>query len=116
MSPRARAALLLLLALVAVGHVVSFGDWVVEDAAISWAYARNIAHGLGPVPWPGAEPVEGYSNPLWVALLAVGEVAGLHVLWGSKLLGTTLTAITVLLVYRLAGRAAPQIPTWLHVA
>ncbi len=110
MRDRLLAALVALLALVAVAHVAYFGDWVVEDAAISWAYARNIARGLGPVPWPGAEPVEGYSNPLWVALLAAGQLAGLHVLWGSKLLGTTLTAMTVPLVYRLARRAVPEAP------
>jgi len=43
--------------------------WAIEDAAISIAYARNIADGLGPVPYPGAPRTEGYSNPLWVALM-----------------------------------------------
>ncbi|MBM7789916.1 hypothetical protein [Tenggerimyces flavus] len=52
-------------------HAALFGRWIVDDAAISFAYARNIAEGYGIVHQPGAESVEGYSNPLWTALLTV---------------------------------------------
>jgi len=44
-------------------------NWAIEDAAISLAFAKHIAEGLGPVAYPGGPYVEGYSNPLWVALL-----------------------------------------------
>ncbi len=44
--------------------------WVVDDAAISYSFARNLAHGYGLVPQPGMSPVEGFSNPLWVLLLS----------------------------------------------
>jgi len=44
-------------------------DWVVDDAAISYSYARNARLGLGLVSQAGRPPVEGFSNPLWVALL-----------------------------------------------
>ncbi|TPQ18278.1 hypothetical protein [Streptomyces sporangiiformans] len=53
------------------------GQWVVDDAAITFAYARSIDEGLGPVQQPGAPPVEGYSNPTWLALLVVGRRLGL---------------------------------------
>ncbi len=43
--------------------------WAIDDSAISLAYAQNIAEGLGPVSYPGGPPTEGYSNPLWVAML-----------------------------------------------
>ncbi len=75
--------------------------WIIEDAAISLAYARNIAQGMGPVPYPGAPPTEGYSNPLWVALLVpfMGWLDGADpfptVRWlglGLSLLGTVATA------------------------
>lgn len=49
---------------------------MVDDAAITFAYARSISDGLGPVVAPGAEPVEGFSNPTWTALLS-GLVLGL---------------------------------------
>ncbi|SDK69516.1 hypothetical protein [Streptomyces indicus] len=53
------------------------GRWIVDDAAITFAYARSIDEGHGPVQQPGAEPVEGYSNPAWLALLVVGRRLGL---------------------------------------
>lgn len=39
------------------------GNWIVDDAAITFGYARNLSEGLGPVVQPGADAVEGYSNP-----------------------------------------------------
>ena len=50
-------------------HIFLFRDWIVDDAGISFAYARNLAQGFGLVSQPGLEPVEGYSNFTWVLLL-----------------------------------------------
>jgi hypothetical protein len=47
------------------------GDWIMDDAGISYAYARNLAGGHGLVSQPGRPPVEGFSNFLWVVLLAL---------------------------------------------
>jgi len=52
-------------------HALSFGTWIVDDAGISLAYARNLARGYGLVSQPGVPPVEGYSNPLWVGLMSL---------------------------------------------
>jgi hypothetical protein len=41
-----------------------------DDAMISMQYAKNLAHGDGLVWNAGGERVEGYSNPLWVILMA----------------------------------------------
>ncbi|WP_254205978.1 hypothetical protein [Nocardia alni] len=54
-----------------------YGNWVVDDAGITFAYARNIADGAGPVLQPGANPVEGFSDPTWLAVLVVGKWCGL---------------------------------------
>lgn len=54
-----------------------YGNWLVDDAAITFAYARNVAEGAGPVLQPGAEPVEGFSNPTWLLVLVVGKWLGL---------------------------------------
>ena len=44
---------------------------VVEDAYISFRYARNLSEGRGLVFNPGdPAPVEGYTNFLWTLLLA----------------------------------------------
>jgi hypothetical protein len=45
--------------------------WIVDDAGISFAYARNFAQGNGLTAWPGTQPVEGFSNFLWTLLLAL---------------------------------------------
>lgn len=107
---RARDLALVLAAALSVAHIAYFGDWAVEDAAISWAYAVNLANGLGAVPWPGAEPVEGYSNPTWVALVTLFQLVGVHPLWSSKFLAMAFTACTIPLVARLAERAVPEAP------
>ncbi|PRX49516.1 hypothetical protein B0I33_103553 [Prauserella shujinwangii] len=58
-------------------HGALYGNWIVDDAAITFAYARSFADGLGPVVHPGAEAVEGFSNPTWLLLLALGKLVGL---------------------------------------
>ena len=54
-------------------HAVRYGQWIVDDAGISFAYARSLATGAGPVLQRGADPVEGFSNPAWTAILVVGH-------------------------------------------
>ncbi|MCI0413036.1 hypothetical protein L0222_09575 [bacterium] len=50
-------------------HALLFRNWIVDDAAISFVYARNLAYGHGLVSQPAVPPVEGYSNFAWVLLL-----------------------------------------------
>ncbi|MFG2653592.1 hypothetical protein [Streptomyces sp. NPDC048425] len=70
------AAVLAATALIAV-RAAGLGRWIVDDAAVTFAYARSIDEGLGPVQLPGASPVEGYSNPSWLVLMALGRRLGL---------------------------------------
>lgn len=75
-------------------HAASYGSWIVDDAAISFAYARDLASGHGLVSQPGMAPVEGYSNPLWTWLLAL--CMWLHAfapVWTPKLLSAALVAV-----------------------
>jgi hypothetical protein len=58
-------------------HATRYGYWIVDDAGITFAYARSLASGAGPVLQPGAGPVEGFSSPAWTALLVVGRWLGL---------------------------------------
>lgn len=41
-----------------------------DDAMISMQYAKNLAEGNGLVWHPGGEPIEGFTNPLWVFIMA----------------------------------------------
>ncbi|MDF9815675.1 hypothetical protein [Streptomyces sp. SPB162] len=54
-------------------QALRLGQWIVDDAAITFAYARSIDEGYGPAQQAGAPPVEGYSNPAWLALLVAGR-------------------------------------------
>ena len=92
-------------------HTAVFGWYIADDAGISLAYARNLAHGYGPVLYPGAPAVEGFSNPLWVALLALGSVVRLdggHGIPLMKILGVALGALTLGLTWRLGRQAYPS--------
>ncbi|AXB48872.1 glycosyltransferase family 39 protein [Amycolatopsis albispora] len=57
-------------------HGLLYGNWLIDDAAITFAYARDIADGFGPVLQPGGDRVEGFSNPAWLALLIFGKLLG----------------------------------------
>ena len=75
----ARLAWAIPLALVPYLALVWRFAFVTDDAYISFRYARNLARGLGLVYNPGAEPpVEGYSEFLWVLLLAPFEALGIR--------------------------------------
>ncbi len=82
-------------------HALVFGSWIVDDAGISFAYARSLAGGHGLVAQPGVPPVEGFSNPLWVLLLTPALL--LHLfdpIITPKVLAVVLTAGTFVLLYR----------------
>lgn len=99
--PRLRTVLLAFPFLLYLFHVLLFGDWIVDDAGISFAYARNLAAGHGLVSQPGVEPVEGYSNPLWVFLLAPFFPLGLFdPLLTPKLLSVALVGLAFLVLHQ----------------
>jgi hypothetical protein len=66
-------------------HATRYGHWLVDDAGITFAYVRSLTSGAGPVLQPGAAPVEGFSNPAWAAILAVGRALHLfdHGTWSG---------------------------------
>ena len=85
----ARPAPLSLLVALAIfaAHAALFGGWIVDDAGITFAYARNLASGQGIVAQPGVPPVEGYSNPTWMFVSAAAYALHLFVLpWTPKVL------------------------------
>lgn len=57
-----------------------------DDAYISLVYARNLIEGKGLV-WNAGEYVEGYSNFLFVILIALLAFAGVDMMLASKILG-----------------------------
>ncbi|HDS30720.1 MAG TPA: hypothetical protein ENN67_06725, partial [Firmicutes bacterium] len=78
-----------------VSSVVSFSV-MAEDAYISFRYAENIGSGMGPVFNWGDVRVEGYSNPSWVAILAIFAKFGIDIIIVSRCLGLLFGILTLL--------------------
>jgi arabinofuranosyltransferase len=81
-----------------------------DDAYISFRYARNLLEGNGLVYNPG-ERVEGYTNFLWVLLVAGGMWLGRQPETVSQALGLIFYAGTLGLTYRIA-RLTLSKPGW----
>jgi|CXWL01.1.fsa_nt_gi hypothetical protein len=60
-----------------------------DDAYISYRYARNLSDGIGPV-WNNGEHVEGYTNFLWVGILAGLHKLGADIVLSGRWLGFSL--------------------------
>ena len=76
----------------------------VDDAYVSFVYARNLARGNGLV-FNLGERVEGYSNFLWVIMLAgLNRFFGVPIPQTAQIIGAILGILNVLLVFSLARR------------
>lgn len=75
-----------------------------DDGFIYFRYAANLASGHGPVWNVGEAPVEGYSSPLWLGLLAAGMALGSDVVTWSRWLGFLAAAGALIGVWVLARR------------
>lgn len=104
-----RAALLTLAGLVGTGLLLAHANvyrFLTDDAFISFRYARNLAQGHGLVFNPGGERVEGYTNFLWVLLLAAGDVAGIPPERAATVLSLVATVGLAAVVAAFAARAS----------
>jgi len=68
-------------------HVGRTWDFTVDDAGITYSYARNLWRGHGMVLTPGSERVEAATNFLWVLLLSPADALGVSHEALSKVLG-----------------------------
>lgn len=92
------------------GYAWFLGDWIIDDAGISFAYARSLAQGHGLVQQPGVAPVEAYSNLSWVLLAA----AAIRLGWFDpvvtpKLVGMTLVGVAVAITLLAFRRVGPRL-------
>jgi len=87
---------------------VSVGPLPIDDAFITFRYARNIAEGLGFV-YDEGQHVLGTTTPLWTLVLALGHLLGLHdlprlALGLSAVCDSLSTALLFVLARRLGWR------------
>ncbi len=118
-EPRWQASWLWGLALPAVvylAQVAYLWGFTIDDVAITYRYALHLAHGQG-LSWnPGGAPVEGYSNFLWVLILAGASWVGLSIETAAAALGAVLGLGCLSLLFVLCRRLwSPQRYWWLPV-
>lgn len=85
------------LAVVLVPYSIVTFSHIGEDCFISFRYVENFVEGEGLV-YNSGERVEGYSNFLWVMLLALLRFVGLGVINSSKVLGVLANALILMVV------------------
>lgn len=78
-------------------HLLWFRDHIVDDAFITFRYARHLADGSGAV-FNRGEAVEGYTNFLWMLSLAGADALGLDLPRTAVILGGLCSLGTLLLV------------------
>jgi hypothetical protein len=93
-----------------VAHALTY--WVnVDDAFVSFRYAENLEQGWGLV-FNEGERVEGYTNFLWVLLLALAKALQLDVPMAAQVLGLLLSVSTLVVLF-LVGRSRSADRRWL---
>jgi hypothetical protein len=95
--------------LVLIGYVsltTCLSDWLIDDAAITFSYSKNLARGYGLVSNPGHAPEEGYSNTLWMLILAGARWMGADIAVTAKRAGIALGAVAVALALFVCARLA----------
>ncbi|MFQ5600634.1 MAG: hypothetical protein ACE5G2_08770, partial [Candidatus Krumholzibacteriia bacterium] len=98
-----RDAQTLIASVLFVALCVVFRRFDIDDAFISYRYARHLGDGLGPVMNAG-EHVEGVSNLPWTGLLGLLSAAGLEPHAAAPFLGIVCGFLAIGLVSELASR------------
>jgi arabinofuranosyltransferase len=74
-----------------------------DDAFISFRYAENLHEGRGLV-WNPGERVEGYTNFLWVVMMAMGMMLRIRPELLSSIVGITSGVVVLVTLVRLSAR------------
>jgi arabinofuranosyltransferase len=82
-------------------HCVAL-NFTQDDAFISYRYVRNVIQGHGLVFNPG-ERVEGYTNFLWIIVLAAFARFGANMITLSKILGVAAGSAALILTYGISA-------------
>jgi arabinofuranosyltransferase len=86
-------------------HGIRYARYTSDDSYISYRYARNLSDGLGLV-WNRGDHVEGYTNFLWVVVLAAFHKAGADIVFTGRWLGFALGIVAIAGTYALTRTLA----------
>ncbi|MFN0062317.1 MAG: hypothetical protein ACKVPX_07350 [Myxococcaceae bacterium] len=106
----------LFLSVLAGGGFVAHALWlqwpVVDDAAISIAFAQTFLEGQGFRATPDSQTVEAFSNPTWTLWLAVGLWSGFSGVAWAKFWGIAFGALATALLGAWPAAAQGRAPEW----
>ncbi len=102
-SPNAISAAFLVAVVILLLHSHLYA-FLTDDAFISFRYARNLAHGDGLIFNPGGDRVEGYTNFLWVIILAGLTLLGIPPHRAANPLSLAATIALMVVVFRFGCR------------
>lgn len=91
--------LLLFFLLISLIIFLIWPKWTVDDAFITFRYAKNWVQ-YGEINWnPGEDPVEGYTNFLWLVLIAAGLKAGVDPVTFTHIAGALIYFLCFVVIY-----------------
>jgi hypothetical protein len=88
-------------------NAARYHPFLSDDALISLRYARRLLDGHG-LTWTEGRPVEGYSNLLWILLVAALGRLGVDLIAAARILGALGGALAVAAVLRAWPARAPR--------
>ncbi len=107
-APLATGALVGAAALAALAlNAARYHPFLSDDALISLRYARRLLDGFG-LTWTGGRPVEGYSNLLWILLVAALGRVGVDLIAAARILGFLGGALAVAAILRTWPARSPR--------
>jgi arabinofuranosyltransferase len=96
-------------------HCYLYWSYTVDDSYIGYRYATNLVRGQGLV-FNSGERVEGFSNFLWILILAVLVKLGMNPIISSKILGIILSVFTIFIVKSYSKKWLQANSCWHNVA
>jgi len=79
-----------------------FWNFIIDDAFITFRYAKNLCSHQQMVFNVGEIPVEGYSNFLWVLLMTISFPLNIDPIVFSKISGMIFCHLSIIILYKLA--------------
>lgn len=88
--------------LIMLGFQIYFWNFIIDDAFISFRYAKNLFQDHQFVFNINESPVEGYSNFLWVLWICIGFLMNFEPIIFSKISGILFSQLSVYVLYKLS--------------
>jgi len=94
---------LLVCIIISIGFDLYFIQFITDDAFITFRYSKNLANGYGIVfNKNDNNPVEGYSNFLWVLINCIPILLGIDIVIWVKSFSIILSICSILMIYNFA--------------